>query len=148
MKRYQKLFFALIPVVLLSACATGPAYKDVRATLPALSPDQGRIWFYRDSALGAALQPDVNLNGQKVGTAKPGGFFFVDRTPGNYEAVTGTEVEKKLTFTLDKGQHRHVRLAVGWGVLLWRVYPELADPKAAEEAMQDLAYMSPASTKP
>lgn len=148
MNRYRNLLFALLPVVLLSACATGMAYKDARASFPALSPEQGRIWFYRSSAFGAALQPDVYLNGQKVGTAKPHGVYFVDRSPGSYEVSTTTEVEKKLTFTLEKGQQRFVRFVAGFGLVVGRVYPELIDPKTAEEEIQDLAYISPEPAKP
>jgi len=47
---------------------------------------------------------EVRLNGEKVGKAVPNGFFYVDRPAGNYQVVTETEVEKKLTFTLDAGQ--------------------------------------------
>lgn len=91
-------------LLVLSGCATGPKYTEVISTIPVLAPSQGRIYFYRPSALGTAVQPDINLNGQKVGTAKPHGFYFVDRAPGNYEVSAATETEKKLTFTLEPRQ--------------------------------------------
>ena len=91
-------------------CASGPGYKDVKTSFTAVPSGSGRIFFYRASALGAAIQPDVKLNGEKVGTAVPDGFYYVDRASGDYEVTTTTELKKTLTFHLDAGQTRYVRL--------------------------------------
>jgi hypothetical protein len=107
-----------------------------------INPEEGRIYFYRKANLfGSGIQPSVYLNGKKVGRSVPGGFFFVDRPAGNYEVLLSTEVDKKLTFTLDKGQIRYVRMSVGLGILVYRVYPELVDPSIGESEMQELRYI-------
>jgi len=129
-------------VLLLSGCATGAKYEEVKSTIPALAPSEGRIYFYRPSALGAAVQPDIKLNGQKVGTAKPHGFYFVDRAPGNYEVSAATETEKKLTFTLAAGQERFVRLKIQIGLLVGRIVPELVDRTEAEGELKDLSFIA------
>jgi hypothetical protein len=129
-------------LLLLSGCATGPKYTEVISTIPALAPSQGRIYFYRPSALGTAVQPDINLNGQKVGTAKPHGFYFVDRAPGNYEVSAATETEKKLTFTLEPRQERFVRLKIQMGLLVGRIVPELVDKTEAEGELRDLSFIA------
>ena len=129
-------------VLLLSGCATGAKYAEVKSTIPALAPSEGRIYFYRPSALGAAVQPDIKLNGQKVGTAKPHGFYFVDRAPGNYEVSAATETEKKLTFTLAAGQERFVRLKIQIGLLVGRIVPELVDRTEAEGELKDLSFIA------
>jgi hypothetical protein len=125
----------------LSGCATGAKYTEVASTLPPLAPSQGRIYFYRPSALGTAVQPDIKLNGQKVGTAKPHGFYFVDRAPGNYEVTAATETEKKLTFTLEPSQERFVRLRIQMGVLVGRIVPELVDKADAERELGKLSFI-------
>ena len=125
----------------LSGCATGAKYTEVASTLPPLAPSQGRIYFYRPSALGTAVQPDIKLNGQKVGTAKPHGFYFVDRAPGNYEVTAATEAEKKLTFTLEPSQERFVRLRIQMGVLVCRIVPELVDKADAERELGKLSFI-------
>jgi hypothetical protein len=110
--------------------------------MPQLKADQGRIYFYRNSSLlGAAMQPNILLNGRVVGESKPGGFFYVDDAPGPKEVSSSTEVERKLTFTLDRGQTRYVRTAVGMGVMVGRVYPELVDPTAAEKELLETSYI-------
>ena len=129
-------------LLVLSGCATGPKYTEVISTIPALAPSQGRIYFYRPSALGTAVQPDINLNGQKVGTAKPHGFYFVDRAPGNYEVSAATETEKKLTFTLEPRQERFVRLKIQMGLLVGRIVPELVDKADAEGELKDLSFIA------
>src|SRR5262245_27691468 len=132
MDRKRAMFAALLATLLLSGCASGPKYSMVASTLPPLASQKGRIYFYRPSALGAAVQPDIKLNGEKVGTAKPHGFYFVDREPGNYEVTAATETEKKLTFVLEPNQERYVRLKMQMGVFVGRVVPELVDKAKAE----------------
>lgn len=133
---------AVAMLLLGTGCATGPKYGEVVSTLPALDPSQGRIYFYRPSAFGAAVQPDIKLNGVKVGTAKPHGFYFVDRAPGDYEVSAATETEKKLTFTLEAAQERFVRLKIQLGVLVGRIVPELVDRAEADGEIKDLSLIA------
>lgn len=140
--RISNACLALSAAVLLSACAaTGPKHSEMRASMPQLKADQGRIYFYRTSSMfGAAMQPSVMLNGRTVGESKPGGFFYVDQPAGPQEVSTSTEVEKKLTFTLERGQTRYVRTSVGFGVAVGRVYPELVDNATGEKELQEASY--------
>ena len=139
----RRALFAAVPLMLLLAgCATGPKYTEVISTLPSLTPSEGRIYFYRPSALGAAVQPDIKLNGQKVGTAKPHGFYFVDRAPGDYEVTAATETEKKLTFTLEPRQERYVRLKIQMGLFVGRIVPELVDKAEAEGDLAGLSFIA------
>lgn len=138
----KRTLFAATLLLLLSGCATGAKYTEVVSTISSLAPSQGRIYFYRPSALGFAVQPDINLNGQKIGTAKPHGFYFVDRPPGNYEVTAATETEKKLTFTLEPQQERFVRLKIQMGVFVGRIVPELVDKGEAEGELKDLSFIA------
>lgn len=136
------LLTTVLPLLLISGCASGPKYTEAMSTIPSLTPSQGRIYFYRPSALGAAVQPDIKLNGQKVGTAKPHGFYIVDRDPANYEVTAATETEKKLTFTLESGQERYVRLKIQMGLFVGRIIPELVDKAEAEKELKDLSFIA------
>ena len=135
--------------IVLSACAaSGPKLSEMRSSMPQLRPDQGRIFFYRPSSmLGAAMQPNIMLNGKVVGESKPGGFFYVDEAAGAKEVSTSTEVERKLTFTLDRGQTRYVRTAVGFGVVAGRVYPELVDNATAEKEIAETSFAGAATAR-
>jgi hypothetical protein len=89
---------------------------------------------------GAAIQPDLRLNGEVVGESKPGGFFFVDRPAGKYVASASTETEKTLSFVLDTGETKYVRSSPSLGLLVGRVVLELETPEKANEELPGLSY--------
>jgi hypothetical protein len=124
----------------MTGCATGSKYSQMKASIPALAQDNGRIYFYRIAELGAAVQPAVKLNGEEVGTAKPDGFFYVDRPPGNYTVETSTEVKRELSLNLDKNQIRYIRLNVSMGFFVGHIYSELVEDAVGENEISDCYY--------
>lgn len=141
MKKIITLLFIASCAALMTGCASGPRFNDVKATFPAVEPDTGRIYFYRDSAAGAAVQPSVKLNDERVGVAKPKGFFYVDRAPGTYEVSTTTEVKRSLSLTLDKGETRYVRFNIAIGFFVGHVYPELVENNVGEQEISNCKYI-------
>lgn len=132
----------LLPVLslFLVACATGPKYSDMAPGFDNLDKSQGRIYVYRPSSMGAAVRPNVKLNGEVIGEAISHGFFFVDRAPGEYTIMTSTEVDRSLSFTLEEGQTRYVRLSISIGFFVGHVYPELVDSSVGKKEIEDLSY--------
>lgn len=142
MKHYTKLLAFAAMMSLLFGCATsGPKFIDMKNSISEVSSDTGRIFIYRKSALGAAIQPKVFINDEEVGKAVPHGFFYVDRSPGNYVIKTSTEVKRTLSLNLDKGQTRFVRLNISPGFFVGHVYPELVENEVGESEMQKLHYL-------
>ena len=67
MKAISKSFFILVVSFLLGACATsGPKFSELAPSISNVAPDSGRIFLYRTSILGAAVQPEVKLNGEVI----------------------------------------------------------------------------------
>ena len=99
-----------------------------------------RVYLYRTAILGAAVTPEIKVNGEVVGKAIARGFVYVDRPPGNYEIMTSTEVDRKLSLTLEKGQTRYVRLNISMGFFVGHVYPELVEPQIGREEIQGTSY--------
>jgi uncharacterized protein DUF2846 len=141
MRRLIRISDLVIIVMVLSSCASGPKFTEIKPDMSARNPDMGRIFFYRPSALGILLNPDVKLNGERVGEAKSQGFFFVDRPAGDYVAVTSTEVDRKVSFTLDKGQTRFIRFSVTLGFFAGHVYGEVVDEAEAKGEIVDCKYI-------
>lgn len=131
----------LICVLFSLGCASGPKYAEVAQTIPDLSPDQGRIFIYRNSVLGAAITPDVKLNGEVIGSSAAKGFYFVDRSPGAYKMMTSTEVDRSLSFVLEAAQTRFVRLNVSMGFFVGHVYPELVEEAVGQKEIQECSYV-------
>ncbi len=131
----------LVSVLLLSACAAGPTFKDYEANIPALSNDIGRIYVYRPSAFGAAVKPRVWLNDEEVGQAVSQGFFFVDRPAGDYKIATSTEAKRSLSFTLEPGSERYVRLEVKMGLLVAQIKPVLVENEVGKKQIEKTKYI-------
>jgi hypothetical protein len=139
MRKLLLLVFGVL--ALLAGCATGVKHSAMESSMPALKADEGRIYFFRSSSMmGAAIQPDINLNGQVVGKSAPGGFFYVDRRAGNYEAAASTEMERKVSFNLDQGETKYIRTSISFGVMVGRINFELMNPSEAKPQLADLSY--------
>jgi len=124
----------------LSACASGVKFTDMKPSLVPPTQEVGRIYFYRPVTLGAALTPDILVNGKRVGESVAWGFFHIDRPAGNYEVMTSTEVERKVSFVLEKGQTRYVRFSVSMGFMVGHVYGELVDQATAMPELEECKY--------
>ncbi len=140
MNKSISLLFLVCCAALMSSCASGPTFNEMQASIPPLGQGNGRIYFYRTTVAGAAVQPAVNLNGQEVGTAKAKGFFYVDRAPGSYQVETSTEVKRRLSLTLENGQVRYVRFNIAMGFFVGHVYPELMDDATGAKDITRCSY--------
>ena len=126
MKKFSQIVTFVFIVGFYSACATGPGFLEVNPPLVSDQAEMGRIFFYMPSSLGAAFQPKVMLNDEEVGSANSLGFFYVDRPPGDYKVFTRTDVDRAVSFTLEKGQTRFIRLSSSMG-FAGIVFGELVD---------------------
>jgi len=141
MKALLKLLAVIVVSLSFCGCATsGPKYSELIPNVSNLPADTGRIFIYRTAVMGAAVQPEVKLNGDVIGRAVPNGFFYIDKKNGTYEILTSTEVDRKLSLLLESGQTRYVRLNISWGFFVGHVYPELIESGIAEKEIQDCHY--------
>ncbi len=134
--------FLAAAVALLAGCATsGMRHAELKTSLAPPKAGEGRIYFYRASSpFGAAVQPDIRINGTSVGGSKPGGFFYVDRPAGRYEAHASTEVDRMVSFTLAAGETKYIRTSPSFGVLVGRINFELVNAPEAEAELASLHY--------
>jgi len=140
MKLMHQVAALAVLALALTSCATSGA-KIAELRLPSVEATElGRIYVYRVTALGAAIQPTVYLNDVAVGKSTPKGFFYVDRPAGAYTIRTSTEVKRTLSLTLEPGQTRYVRLGVSIGFFVGHVYPELVDNAEGESQIRELHY--------
>lgn len=135
----RALFFLMCAA--LTGCASGPKYAEIERSIPQLQPEMGRIYFYRSSAIGAMIKPDILLNGQIVGEMVPLGFFYVDRAPGTYVATAKTESEASLQIPLEANQTRYVRGAISIGILVGRPQLNLVDGIEGLQEVKELSYV-------
>jgi len=123
--------------LVLAACATGPKLSETQVA--AVPPEQGRVYFYRTMLLGAAIQPLITLNSENVGNCQPGGVFYKDVRPGDYQATVSTEVEHRLTFTIARGEVKYVRCYLSIGLVVGQAHLELVSPQEAQGEISRLS---------
>lgn len=143
MKTILKFLVVICLVALATGCATGPKFAEVKDSIGKLNPQEGRIFLYRTTTLGAAIQPKIKVNGEPVGKSVAKGFTFIDIEPGNYEIMTSTEVDRALSLTLEKGQTRYVKFNVSMGFFAGHVYPTLVETELGEKEIQQCSYIGP-----
>lgn len=147
-RSFLKFAAAAAVLLLVAGCATGIKHDQMASSMPSLKSGEGRIYFFRSGSMfGAALQPDIRLNGRVVGESKPGGFFYLDRPAGNYVATASTETEKSLTFTLQPGETKYVRSSPGFGLVVGRIILELETPEKAKAELGSLSYTGTVAAK-
>ena len=140
-KRLTQAIVATLCVFALSSCASGQKFSEMSSSMPKTPTGQGRIYIYRTSALGAAIQPSIKVDGEVVGSAVPQGFVYVDRPAGNHEISASTEVKRTLSLTLAPGDKRYVRMDVSFGFFAGHIYPVLVEPAEGEAAIKNLHYI-------
>ena len=132
----------LLSLVLVAGCATGPDFGAVSASIPAVAPDKGRVYFYRDvNPFGIAVQPTIYIRGQPVGPCVPGGVYFFDLPPGKYEAAVATEVTRRLSFVLERGEEKYIRCYLTAGIFEPRPHLELVGAEKARTAIRGLSFV-------
>ncbi len=131
----------LIVVLLATGCASGPAYKDYADQIQSVSSDMGRVYFYRSTSMGAAVQPKIRMNDEVVGTAVPKGFFFADKPAGDYEISAKTEAKRSLKLKLEAGEEKYVRLEMKMGFMVGHVKPVLVDSEVGKKEIKKTKYI-------
>ena len=126
----------LLAAVALAGCASGPAYEEYESQIQAVGDGDGRIYMYRTSSLGAAVQPAITVNGDAVGKAVPKGFFYVDLAPGDYTIAASTEAKRSLDVTLDAGEEMYVRLEIKMGAFVGHIKPVLVETAVGKEEIK------------
>jgi len=137
---------AVLAACLFGCSASGPRFSEMAQAMPSLGDNEGRIYFYRDSIMGAALQPEVSVNGQVVGKSQPNSFFYIDRPAGSYRATARTEAEATIDIVLRPKQTAYVKMSIGFGLLVGRPAFERMPETEARREIPNLAYgASPAT---
>lgn len=132
---------AVVAGLLQGCAATGPKAFEMAGVLGTVPPGYGRIVFFRsNSVVGAAIQPDIRVGAQVVGQSKPGGFFYVDASPGRYVASSGTENTAAIDVQVVGGQTLYLRSTIGMGLLVGRVTLTVEDRLTARSELAELSY--------
>jgi hypothetical protein len=149
MKAWLRMAAAAAVAVLLAGCA-GAKYESLHGRIPPIAEGKGRIYFYQPQPANmAAAQQKLRVNKEVVGRNKPGSFFFVDRPAGSYVVTNLYWTGDGVSFNLDAGQTRYVRImaeSLGSTGAVGQLSMQLVDPaELAEDEMRRLRYWGAAT---
>lgn len=121
----------------LASCATGPSFHEAAASLPPIPKGKGRVFVYRPSGLGAAVRPDVKIDGQVVGTSVARGFFHTDQPSGTHEISIATEWKHKNSVTVEAGKPAFVQCTMTLGIMVGHLIPNQVSTETGRAEIQE-----------
>ena len=141
--RLRMVLVALVAIMTVSGCASGPEYKDIGADIAPIEPGKGRVYLYRPQ-LSFLYVGGVTLNGEPVRVPSAGGFVYVDKMPGTYKVEVDAVTDESTTFELEAGKEVYVRITIdAGGYFLYMITPQITDRETAIHEMQELNYVEP-----
>lgn len=140
MKEISNLLLYAGLAALSVGCASGPKFSEYRASVPPPPDGYARVWFYRPSAMGAAVQPNVKLDDRVVGSAVPHGFFHAEVKPGEHQVSATTEWTHKGTVAVTTNEDSYVRLNMAMGLFVGHIVPEVMPESKATNQMNGLHF--------
>ena len=98
----------------LAGCATTTALEPQNI---ARDTKSARLYFIRPSTLiGAAVSPDIKINGKQIGNVAVGSYIYADRAPGKYQILLDHEFEPgsfSYDVTLKPGEDHYFQIVQG-----------------------------------
>ncbi len=137
-------------LALLGACSGSPGPPPEHGTAtaappPALTGNHGRIYFYRTAfPWMVAVEPDVIVNGQRVGSSRHDRYFHKDAAPGRYEVFLTSDPEHPLYLTVEAGRTRFVKTVVRFAATGTKLTAELVEES---EARREIAALEAAAAE-
>lgn len=139
--RLKRTLLALLGVITISGCASGPEYKDIGTEIAPVQAGMGRVFIYRPQ-LSFLYVGGVMLNGEPVRVPAAGGFVYVDETPGKYKITIDAVTDESTNFDLEAGKEVYVRITIDvGGYFLYTITPQITDRETAIQEMQELNYV-------
>jgi len=110
----------------------------MKSKLPPIAKGQGRVFVYRGSSFGAAVQPEVRIDNIPVGTSQGMGFIYSDQPAGSHEVSLMTEWKHKNAVSVIDGQNSFVECMILPGFFVGQIVPNQVDAARGEAKIQGL----------
>ena len=127
---------------MMAGCVSAPTYDEYASTMQPVPSYDGRLYIYRviTTRHNTIIRPAVQLDGEPVGRAIPGGFFYLDLAAGDYEISLSTYTKTILALRLKVGEEKYVRLDMNFFSSSWDIEPILVSAEVAREELKNLEY--------
>jgi hypothetical protein len=124
---------------LFSGCAS--VTRQDTNVFPSPKPDQGLVYFYRESKLlGMAVSYNVKEGDKVIGALAHGTYFFVFADPGKHTYSATTEATSSRTLDVEAGKTYYIEASVEMGVLAGHPSLKIASDAEAKSVLPTLTY--------
>ena len=146
------LICAMLVMSLISCASTGPQYYTVKNNIAELPSERSRLVFYRpDILFGAGGQPNILLDGNKVGRSLRGTIFYVDIEPGKHRITVPAMLypgETTINIEAMQGEVVYVKTSMGGASFIGRTDVEVIGAEQATKEIESLVFLSEPNRPP
>jgi Protein of unknown function (DUF2846) len=146
MRKIKSSFVAVMLLLLASGCASVPmaSKEDDAAAKNFQAPaDLGRIYVYRNEAMGGAVKIPITLDGKLVGSTGRNTFFVFDASPGSHEVGCIGETPGKVTVDLKGGEAAYVWQEMKMGMWAASCAMHIVDQETEQKGVSECALAAP-----
>ncbi|WP_419903720.1 DUF2846 domain-containing protein [Kiloniella sp.] len=120
----------------LMACGVDKKARPITGSLPQVSENNSRLYFYRSKIpFLAAIEPEFLVDGKSVGKAVMNQVIYRDALPGNYEIKISSDMENSINLVLSPGETRYIKAYGTTSVI--RTYLSITEVDS-EQALKDI----------
>ncbi|WP_410482405.1 DUF2846 domain-containing protein [Ovoidimarina sediminis] len=138
--RSAKILLLALVALIVGGCASGVSLSETTAAKAPQSSDVARIIIYRTGVFGAAVQPDVLVDGRTTSECQPNSVFFVDVPPGEHTISASSETTATIRATLPRATQLYVECSIGMGIMVGRPQLRRVEPSEAQGRIGQLVY--------
>ncbi len=127
-------------LMMLTGCASAPVSESPEPELQQIPDGHGRIFVYRLRGDGDGISSAVRIDGEPVGRAIPGSFFYVDWAVGDYEITAARNSNQTVAIDIEAGAEYFVRVDIWLRATRWTLIPVLVPEETARAQLSGLGY--------
>jgi hypothetical protein len=131
---------AILALAALALTASQAAADPVCPGEPPPAPGEGRIYLYRNEAVGFGNKPHIFIDGRDTGIrATPGDYYCLNRPAGAYKIATSmSDEDDAVVAHVEAGKSVYVRFVVSADLIFGDVEPVVLD---AYQAAREVGYL-------
>ena len=127
-------------LMMLTGCSSAPVIEATEAGLLQIPDGYGRVFVYRLNGDADRISSAVRIDGEPVGRAIPGSYFYVDLPAGDYEITAARNSDYLVAVDLKAASVINIRVDMWLRPTRWTIIPVRVSEEAAQLQMSGLTF--------
>lgn len=130
----------IVVLMMLTGCSGAPVSESTEPGLLQIPDGYGRVFVYRLNGDADGISSAVRIDGEPVGRAIPGRFFYVDLPAGDYEITAARNSSHLVAVNLKAAAVVNIRVDIWLRATRWTLLPVQVSEETAQEQMSNLTF--------